>query len=313
MLYGFAALSGLLAMLVREMNLDLSLALIIGFTILLTLLGVYLAGVKVYDEEEVKAARDKPLFAFLIDLSYKRRVFEVLLDLLLIVLAYYGAYVLRFGSIEESGTWLIFLRTLPVLLFVKMAAFLVAGVYRGIWRYTSIDDLVVFAKGVIMGSIASVLVILFAFRFENVSRAVFVLDAMLMLMLLGGSRMAFRLFRQILPTQTARSGCRVLIYGAGDAGELLLRELLNNRELHYAPIGFVDDDPNKKGKVIHGLRVFGGNGMLRSVCREHQIEEVLISSAHFSDERLAEIMSDCEAEQISLKQMRIRIENISDR
>jgi UDP-GlcNAc:undecaprenyl-phosphate GlcNAc-1-phosphate transferase len=312
MLYGFAALSGLLAMLVREMNLDVSLAVIIGFTILLTLLGVYLAGVKVYDEEEVKAARDKPLFAFLIDLSYKRRVFEVLLDLLLRVLAYYGAYVLRFGSIEESGTWMIFLRTLPVLLFVKMAAFLVAGVYRGIWRYTSIDDLVVFVKGVVLGSIASVLVILFAFRFESVSRAVFALDALLMLMLLAGSRMAFRLFRQILPTQTSRAGCRVLIYGAGDAGELLLRELLNNRELDYAPIGFVDDDPNKKGKVIHGLRVFGGNGMLRSVCREQQIQEVLISSSRFPEERIAEIMSECEAEQIALKRMRIRIENISD-
>src|SRR5215208_7114430 len=120
MLYAFAALSGLLAIIVQRARLDVSLAAIAGFTIVLTLIGVYLAGVKVYDEEEVKAARDKPLFAFLIDLSYKRRVFEVLLDLVLIVLAYYGAYVLRFGSIEESGTWLIFLRTLPVLLFVKM-------------------------------------------------------------------------------------------------------------------------------------------------------------------------------------------------
>ena len=100
---------------------------------------------------------------------------------------------------------------------------------------------------------------------------------------------------------------------AGDAGELLLRELLNNRELQYSPIGFVDDDPNKKGKVIHGLRVFGGNGMLRSLCREHQIEEVLISSSHFSPERIAEIVSDCEAEQITLKRMRIRIEKISDK
>jgi UDP-GlcNAc:undecaprenyl-phosphate GlcNAc-1-phosphate transferase len=313
MLYGFAALSGLLAMLVRTLNFDVSIAAIIGFTILLTLLGVYLAGVKVYDEEEVKAAHDKPLFAFLIDLSYKRRIFEVLLDLVLIVLAYYGAYALRFGSMTESGTWRIFLRTLPVLLFMKMAAFLVMGVYRGIWRYTSIDDLIVFAKGVIVGSIASTLAILFAFRFESVSRTVFVLDAILMLMLLAGSRMAFRLFRQILPTQTTRAGCRALIYGAGDAGELLLRELLNNRELQYSPIGFVDDDPNKKGKVIHGLRVFGGNGMLRSLCREHQIEEVLISSSHFSPERVAEIVSDCEAEQITLKRMRIRIEKISEK
>ena len=310
MLYGFAALSGLLAMLVREMSLDVSLAVIISFTVLLTLLGVYLGGVKVYDEEEVKAARDKPLFAFLIDLSYKRRVFEVLLDLVLIVLAYYGAYVLRFGSLEESGTWTIFLRTLPILLFFKMAAFLVTGVYRGIWRYTSIDDLVVFLKAVTVGSVASVLAVLFAFRFESVSRTVFTLDALLMLMLLAGSRMAFRLFRLVLPTQTFRQGRRVLIYGAGDAGELLLRELLNNRELKYAPVGFVDDDPKKKGKVIHGLRVFGGNGMLRNVCREQQVEEVLISSGRFSDERIAEIMSDCEVEQIALKRMRIRIEEI---
>ena len=312
MLYGFAALSGLLALLVREMSLDVSLAVIIGFTILLTLLGVYLAGVKVYDEEEVKAAREKPLFAFLIDLSYKRRVFEVLLDLVLIVLAYYGAYVLRFGSIEESGTWMIFLRTLPVLFFVKMAAFLVMGVYRGIWRYTSIDDLVVFVKAVIVGEIASMMAILVAFRFEGVSRTVFFVDAVLMLMFLAGSRMAFRLFRQILPTQTAREGCRVLIYGAGDGGELLLRELLNNRDWQYTPVGFVDDDPNKKGKVIHGLRVFGGNGMLLSVCKEQRVEEVLISSSRFSDERIAEIMRECEAEQISLKRMRIRIEEISN-
>jgi UDP-GlcNAc:undecaprenyl-phosphate GlcNAc-1-phosphate transferase len=313
MLYAFAALSGLLAMLVRALNIDVSIAMICAFTVLLTLLGVYLAGVKVYDEEAVKAAHDKPLFAFLIDLSYKRRIFEVLLDLILIVLAYYGAYALRFGSMTESGTWRIFLRTLPVLLFVKLAAFLVMGVYRGIWRYTSIDDLLVFARGVLAGSIASMLVILFAFRFESVSRTVFVLDAMLMLMLLAGSRMAFRLFRKVLPTPNAREGCRVLIYGAGDAGELLLRELLNNQELQYAPIGFVDDDPNKKGKVIHGLRVFGGNGMLRTLCREHRIEEVLISSAHVSAERLAEIVSDCEAEQIMLKRMRIKIETISDR
>jgi UDP-GlcNAc:undecaprenyl-phosphate GlcNAc-1-phosphate transferase len=312
MLYGFAGVSGLVAMLVREMKLDVSLALIGGFTVLLTLLGVYLAGVKVYDEEEVKAARETPLFAFLIDLSYKRRIFEVLLDVVLIILGYYGAYVMRFGPMEASGEWRIFLRTLPVLVFVKMATFLVMGVYRGIWRYTSVDDLVVFAKAIALSEIASVLAILFAFRFEGVSRAVFLLDALLMFTLLAGSRMAFRLFRKLLPAQTATDGRRVLIYGAGDGGVLLLRELRNNRELQYAPVGFVDDDPNKKGKVIHGLRVFSGNGSLQSVCREHQIGEVLISSSRFSDERISEILHDCHEAQVTLKRMRIRIEEVGD-
>ena len=311
MLYGFAALSGLLAMLARGMKIDVGIAAIIGFTVLLTLLGVYLAGVKVYDEEEVKAAHEKPLFAFLIDLSYKRRIFEVLLDLVLIVLAYYGAYVLRFGPMAEAGTLRIFLRTLPVLLFVKMAAFLVMGVYRGIWRYISVDNLISYAKAVVAGSVASVLVLLFAFRFQGFSRAVFVLDAMIFFLMLAGSRVAFRLFRQLIPAPST-GGRRVLIYGAGDAGELLLREMRNNLRLQYTPVGFVDDDPFKKGKVIHGLRVFGGNGHLGRICQEQQVEEVLISSSRFSEERVAQILRDCEKEQITVKRMRIRIEKVSD-
>ncbi len=313
MLYGFAALSGLLAMLVSQFKLDVSLAAILGFTVLLTLLGVYLAGVKVYDEEEAQSAPETPLFAFLVDLSYKRRVFEVLLDVVLIILAYYGAYALVFGPFSmESRDWQLFLRTVPLLVCLKMAAHLLIGVYRGIWRYTSVDDLVVFAKAVVVGSIVSMLAILFAFRFREFSRIVFVLDGMFLLLMLAGSRMAFRLFRQILPTPKVRDGCRVLIYGAGDAGELLLRELLNNRELQYAPVGFVDDDPRKKGKVIHGLRVYGGNGQLRSVCRDQHIDEVLISSPRFSEERVKEILRDCEEEHIVLKRMRIRIEQLSE-
>ena len=312
MLYGFAGLSGLLALLVREVKLDISLPVILGFTVVLTLLGVYLAGVKVYDEEEVKAAHETPLFAFLIDLSYKRRIFEVLLDVVLIILAYYCAYVLRFGAMSQNGAWNVFLRTLPVLVFVKMATLLVMGVYRGIWRYTSVDDLINIAKAIVIGSVVSVLALLFKFRFESLSRAVFILDAMLLLLMLAGSRMAFRLFRQLLPASNMRAGCRVLIYGAGDAGELLLRELLNNRELQYAPVGFVDDDPNKKGKVIHGLRVFGGNGALRSICREQRVDEVLISSTRVSEERLKEIIRDCAAQHVTLKRMRIKIETLSE-
>jgi UDP-GlcNAc:undecaprenyl-phosphate GlcNAc-1-phosphate transferase len=102
-----------------------------------------------------------------------------------------------------------------------------------------------------------------------------------------------------------------LIYGAGDGGELLLREVLNNRELQLTPVGFADDDPNKKGKVIHGLRVFGGNGALKSICEEQRIAEVLISSTQISEERLAAILHDCEAAQVTLKRMRIQIEQLN--
>jgi UDP-GlcNAc:undecaprenyl-phosphate GlcNAc-1-phosphate transferase len=313
LLYGLAALSGFLALLVQQVKLDVSLAAIAGFTILLTLLGVYLAGVKVYDEtEEALAAGDNSLYAFLIDLSYKRRIFEVLLDVILILLAYWAAYAVKFGALSGSAAWRLFLRTLPVLVFVKMASFLVMGVYRGIWRYTSLDDLIVFAKAVVLSSVLSVIAVLFAFRFEGFSRTVFIIDGILMFMFLAGSRMAFRLFRQVIPIAKNVEGRRVLIYGAGDAGELLLRELLNNRGLKYSPVGFLDDDPAKSGKLIHGLKVYGGNGDLTSICQQQKVDEVLISISTMSDARLQEIVNFCRSQDILVKRMRITIEDLAE-
>jgi len=312
MLYGFAALSGVLAVIVQRVKLDVSLAAIAGFTILLTLMGVYLAGVKVYDPtEEEEALKEKPLYAFLVDVSYKRRIFEVLLDLVLIILSYWSAYAIKFGPFSQSPAWKLFLRTLPVLVFVQMCAFLVMGVYRGIWRYTSIDDLIVFAKAVLLSSVASLLAVLFAFRFEGFSRTVFALDGVVMFLFLAGSRMAFRLFRQILPSGNGRTGRRVLIYGAGDGGELLLRELLNNRSLKLAPIGFLDDDSAKSGKVIHGLRVFGGNGDLRQVCEQQEVDEVVISSSKMSEELIDEVVRCCAERQITVRRMKIMMEELS--
>jgi len=194
-----------------------------------------------------------------------------------------------------------------------MAAFLVMGVYRGMWRYTGLDDLIVFAKAVVLSSVLSVLAILFTFRFEGFSRAIFIIDGILMFLFLAGSRMTFRLFRQVIPVANSVDGRRVLIYGAGDAGELLLRELLNNRSLKYSPVGFVDDDPAKRGKLIHGLKVYGGNGDLDSICRQHAVTEVLISSLKMKEERLQEILEFGRTQEIGVKRMRITIEDLSDR
>jgi len=312
MLYGFAALSGVLAILVQRARLDVSLAAIAGFTIVLTLIGVYLAGVKVYDQsEEEMALKDKPLYLFLVDVSYKRRIFEVLLDVVLIILSYWAAYALSFPP--NNPAWNLFIRSLPVIVFMRMSVFLVTGVYRGLWRYTSMSDLIVFAKAVVLSTVGSLLVLLFAFRFAGFSRKVFVIDTVCMFLFLAGSRMAFRLFRQLIPAVSKKNGRRVLIYGAGDGGELLLRELRNNRDLQLAPIGFLDDDPAKSGKVIHGLRVFGGNGDLSAVCQQHEVDEVVISSMKMTEERIQEVVQCCAHRQIAVKRMRITMEDLTTR
>jgi FlaA1/EpsC-like NDP-sugar epimerase len=78
-----------------------------------------------------------------------------------------------------------------------------------------------------------------------------------------------------------------------------------------APIGFLDDDPAKSGKVIHGLRVFGGNGDLRSVCLQHEIDEIVISSMKMTEARLEEVLRTCSERQIKVKRMRITMEDLS--
>jgi UDP-GlcNAc:undecaprenyl-phosphate GlcNAc-1-phosphate transferase len=103
-------------------------------------------------------------------------------------------------------------------------------------------------------------------------------------------------------------GRRVLIYGAGDGGEMVLRELKNNPEWNYQPIGFVDDDPLKKDKVLNGLRVFAGNGSLPAICREKDVQEILISFRSINPERMDEVKAICREANVSLKRALLKIE-----
>jgi UDP-GlcNAc:undecaprenyl-phosphate/decaprenyl-phosphate GlcNAc-1-phosphate transferase len=310
LLYALAAVSGLIAILVRHVPADVGL-MVIGILILgLTLLGIHMSGVKVYPDGGPRPLASRPVVGFLVDLSYKRRVFEVVLDVALIGLAYYAAHLLVFGPLEPAGALPLFLRTLPVLVVLKLIAFLGAGVYRGLWRYVSVHDMVVHVQAVVIGSVLSILAFLFLERFAGLSRVVFVLDALLLLLLLSGSRVGFVLIRRLLPHKTAESRRRVLIYGAGDGGEMLLREVRNNTDLGCEPIGFADDDPRKKGMVIHGLRVFGGNGSFKNIIREHKVDAVYVSSPKFTPERLDEIGQECGSVGIELYKVRMVIEPI---
>lgn len=311
MMYGFALVGGALSIAVSQLPVTSSFALIGLFIAALTIIGVYLSNVRVYDEtEEHLAARNNAVFAFLLDVSHKRRVFEVVLDVFLITVCYYGAYVFLFGSFETSGNWDLFLNSLPLLVVLKLFAFFFVGVYRGLWRYTTIGDLLVFGKGVVIGSILSIVAFLLLYRFENFSRTVFALDALLLFFAVAGSRMAFRLIREIIPLPHQNVGRRILIYGAGDGGEMLLRELRKNPEWNYSPVAFIDDDPLKRDKLINGLKVYDANGSLASVCRAEHIQEILISSKKIDPAGIRRIRELCSDLDVRLMRAQIKIEPI---
>ncbi len=295
MLYSLAVSGGVLALIVRHATIDVSIVSIASFTVVLTFLGIHLGRVRVYDETELAAAREKPLVSFLLDLSYKRRIFEVILDVILISLAYYLAYAVKFGPARDSSDWQLFFKTLPVVVIVKLAMFLASGIYRGLWRYASLANVVDFARATIVSTVATILVIVIAFRFEGFSRTVFAIDAVLMMMLLTGSRFAFRILRRLFPAKHSQTCRRVLIYGAGDGGELVYRELRNNADLYAVPVAFVDDDPVKNGRLIHGLRVYSTATPLEETCRRLQIQQVLISTTKLTNDRLTDIVGRCAA------------------
>ena len=311
MLYGFAAVAGALSQAINRLETSQSLALIVLFSIILVIIGVYLAKVKVYDAslEELAKVSNSP-FGFLINFSHKRRIFEVFLDALLITLAYYAAFVIVLGPIDQSAEWSLFIKSLPLIIMIKIGAFLVAGVYRGLWRYTSVTDFITFTKGVILGSVLSVLALLLLYRFELFSRTVFVVDALLLLLALISSRMAFKLIRQAIPLPMDADGRRVLIYGAGDGGEMVLRELRNNPAWNLLAVGFVDDDPNKKGKIIHGLSVFDADGALAGICEEKEIDEILIAIRNLETSKFKQLREISREYNISLKRALIRIEPV---
>lgn len=309
MLYAFALAAGALALFVGQIGRLRGLAMIGAFSVVLVIIGVYLSRVKVYEgEDEESAVKDKAVFAFLLDLTYKRRIFEVFLDAFLIMLAYYSAYALVVRDFESSPAWKLFLTTLPLVILLKLGAFLVMGVYRGVWRYTGLSDLVTIGKGVALGSVLSVLAILLLYRFFGFSRTVFMLDAMLLFVAVAGSRIGFRLIRQILPIPASDDSNRVLIFGAGDGGEMVYRELMNNPQWKMTAVGFVDDDPRKVNKKIHGLTVFDGALSLTELCRREKVSELLISARDVSPERLREIRDACDLAEVAVKKAEIRIE-----
>lgn len=171
------------------------------------------------------------------------------------MVAYYLAYVIRFDR-ELPSYHHLFLQSLPIVIACELLSFFVAGVYRGVWRYFSVGDLTTYLKGLAFGTLTSVIALVYLYRFEGYSRGVFVINLMALGLLAIGSRLSFRVIAD-LASRHQPAGRPALIYGAGDAGALLVRELRNNPKRRYLPIGFLDDDPAKLQRRILGVPVLG--------------------------------------------------------
>jgi FlaA1/EpsC-like NDP-sugar epimerase len=218
------------------------------------------------------------------------RWWVVLYDFATIPVAWLGAYWLRYnlGEVPDeflAQAW----RLLPLVLIVQGGALLFFGTHRGVWRFTSLPDLVRILKAVVAGTALLFVSLFFYTRLEHVPRSVFFSYALLLAVLLGGARIAYRLIKDhYFGTKIEK---KVMVVGAGAAGEMLVRDLRRTQPRIYDVVVFIDDDPAKLGKEIHGIRVSGGCEQIPVLCERWGIDLVLIAMPSASSAQMQRAVS----------------------
>jgi FlaA1/EpsC-like NDP-sugar epimerase len=227
-----------------------------------------------------------------------RRPFIVLFHLGLAAVSGYVAIWLRFDGAIPAENWAPWLRDLPWLLVLRALTFATFGLYRGLWRYTDIWDLRNIVSGVVVSSLANYLLVHWAFGLAGYPRAVFMIDSGLLILLMSGVRMLRRMNTELWH---APGGRRVLVYGAGDAGEMIIREMRSNSSQPYRPIGLIDDDRAKVGLRIHGVPVLGTSLEVAAIIEAFKPHEVLIAIPRAEPAAIRSIVRSLEPFKIPIK------------
>ena len=258
-------------------GLEPMLPLVAVFGVLLVLLGIYLARIPAYDAEDFIALQKSSFAPFLKDLAFRWHAAEVMLDFILIAVCYYLAYRLRFEGEDLDNFLPYFTASLPIVLGCKLAALYASGLYQRSWNTFGLRDLTAVMRGVGLGSLLSVLTAAYLYRLEGFSRVAFLLDALLLGLAIVATRASFRAMNLVAAVRNKRSR-RVIVYGAGQFGQTLVREMRANAQWNMNPVAFLDDDPMKARRWIMGVPVRGTIDDLQGAMQRYSIDEVILSS-----------------------------------
>jgi FlaA1/EpsC-like NDP-sugar epimerase len=234
----------------------------------------------------------------------RHRIWQLAFDAVLIAAAWRLTFFLRFDkSVPVYYRHLLDWRVVALVVGIQLAAFVLFGFYNRWWRYVSTRDMWGAARGVTVGSLIAYLV-LYAFPPNHTSRlprGIAVFDYLLLLAFVAGTRLLARSLIERPLSGLVAHGKEVLIIGAGDAGQLMVREMQRNRQLHYTPIGFVDDDPRKRGDRIHGVKILGTTDDLAHLLRDNKPDEVLIAIPSAPGGVRRKIVETCTAANVPVK------------
>jgi len=308
-LWTLAAGGGGIALALQRRDPSWGLIAALAFVLALAIFSVYLSRIHVYDESGIDPSRRESITPLVSDFMYKRRVAEVLLDCCLIPLAYYTAYRLRFEGTLLTSNYQFFLQSLPIVLAVQLFALFVVGGYRGVWRHFGMMDAVVFAKGVVAGTVGAQLSILYLYRFENYSRSVFIIYAALLMLLLSASRASFRLVGEFANRRRA-IGRRCIVYGTGGAALSTIREAFGTTAA-LRIVGFIDDDPLQRRTRVQGYPVVGGFSELLSLIDAGEADCVVLNTSIDDTDRLQALDAACGARRVELLRLHVNLKPVS--
>ncbi len=226
--------------------------------------------------------------------SIHPRLAVVVHDLVMVWLAWYVTNLVRFALRSEAEIVSLFAAELPVVLIAQGVVLYWTGLYRGLWRFASLPDLWNIARAGAFGSLAITLSLFVLNRLEGVPRSVLLIYPATLLLFLGGPRMLYRFWKDSrYDFQHREPARRVLVLGAGRAGEALAREL--RRENRYTPVGFLDDNRALRGAKVHGVPVLGELHRLDELAREVAAEMLLIAMPSASNQQMQRVVELCEA------------------
>ncbi len=293
---------------IQHMSLQLDFAIIVQ-----TLLHIVRIPISTFTLPELKPAVESPLSSIWISLSSFivkwRRPIIVVLDLALIILANYFAFALRYDG-NIPGTELhTFEQTVLVLVGIRGVAFALFRLNEGLWRYTSLWDLQNILKGVLVSTVVFYGWVHWVMGISSYPRSVFAIDAILLIGFLGGVRLSSRVFRDKAVFQKKR---KVLVVGAGDSGERIVREMKTRSVFNCQPIGFVDDNVALLNQRIHGVRVLGTIGDIPKLVEALRPEVIVVAVSSATPEFLRDLVIKLEPYEVSIKTLPNKGELLDD-
>jgi UDP-GlcNAc:undecaprenyl-phosphate GlcNAc-1-phosphate transferase len=275
-LYGIAIICGIASVGLEAWDYDLSLVLIPILLISLSLFVAYLARMKVITTNENNQSE---FTRWIVNLTIKRRIFEFIFDLLLIGISYYLGFWTYYGLDMTSTSMSLFLLSWPIALGITYGSFYLLGVYRGVWRYIGINDLLRYVGASILSGGLLWVTNQLVFPNQQFPGEIFLLYIIFLIIGLAGSRSSFLILDRMYSRQfRGVERQNILLYGAEDAGEIALRWILRNPSLGYNVIGFLDDDSIKWGSNIHGVNILGDVEFLEQCINEKQVCGVIATT-----------------------------------